>query len=136
MAHNQTFATAINCIDGRAQDPVADWVKGHAHTTYVDTPTIAGPDKLLTEGPPERIAIIREQVEISLRAHGSRFVAVAGHFGCAANPVTPEEHQRMIREAVGVLRGWDLRDDEGQPVRVVGLWVNDRWRVEVVADSQ
>ncbi len=130
-----TFATAINCIDGRAQRPVADWVRVHAQATYVDTVTIPGPDKALTAGLAEHIAEVREYVDISLGAHGSSFLAVAGHHGCAANPVSAEEHKRMIREAVEVLRGWTLRDAAGRPVRVVGLWVNDWWQIEVVVDS-
>ncbi|HEX6817308.1 MAG TPA: carbonic anhydrase [Ktedonobacterales bacterium] len=132
MPHNATFATLITCIDGRVQRPLNDWVRDAAQATYVDTVTIPGPDLALTAGPPERINAVRQDVEISLRAHGSRFVAVAGHFGCAANPVTPEEHQQMIRQAVGAVERWGLHDDEGQPVRVVGLWVNDSWQAEVV----
>jgi len=135
MPHSGTFATVINCIDGRAQRPVADWVRVNAQATFVDTATIPGPDKVLTQGPPERIALLREEVEVSPRAHGSRFVAVAAHHECAANPASPEEHKRMIREAVEVIRGWGLRDAEGYPVRIVGLWVNESWLVEVVVDS-
>lgn len=135
MPQTGTFATAINCIDGRAQEPVAHWVKRHAQVDFVDTPTIPGPDKVLTQGPPPRIDLARQDVEVSVRAHGSRFVAVAGHFGCAANPVSPEEHKQMIRDAVGVVQGWGMRDDEGRPVRVVGLWVTDSWQIEQVADT-
>ncbi len=137
MPYTGTFATVINCIDGRAQRPVADWVRVNAQATFVDTATIPGPDKVLTQGPLDRIALLREEVEVSPRAHGSRFVAIAGHHECAANPVSAEEHKRMIRAAVEVIRGWSLRDAEGRPaqVRVVGLWVNDSWLVEVVADS-
>ncbi len=40
----------------------------------------------------------------------------------------------MIRQAVGVVERWGLRDANGQPVRIVGLWVNDAWQVEVVSD--
>jgi hypothetical protein len=138
MAHDGTsgtFATAINCIDGRAQRPVADWVRINAQATHVDTVTIPGPDKALTAGAADRIEAVREYVGISLGAHDSRVVAIAGHHGCAANPVSADEHKRMIHEAVEVVRRWGLRDAEGRPVRVVGLWVNDWWQVEVVVDE-
>src|SRR5262244_3596388 len=49
MAHG-AFATAINCIDGRAQSPVADWLKINCNVSYVDVATIPGPDKALTRG--------------------------------------------------------------------------------------
>jgi hypothetical protein len=134
MTPNATFATLIACIDGRVQRPLNDWVRSAAQATYVDTVTIPGPDKALIDGTPERLNAVRQDVEISLRAHGSRFLAIAGHFGCAANPVSPDEHRQMIRQAVGVLERWGLLDDMGQPIRVVGLWVNDAWQVEVVSD--
>lgn len=121
-----TFATAIDCIDGRAQGPVSDWVKIHAGATFVDTVTIPGPDKALTQGAAERIAAVREYVEVSVRAHASQFIAVAGHHECAANPVSADEHKAMIRAAVEGVRGWGL------PVRVVGLYVNEWWQIEVV----
>lgn len=137
MAHNTTtnngtFATLITCIDGRVQRPLNDWVRTEAHANYVDTVTIPGPDKALFSASPERLNELRKDVDISLGAHGSVFVAVAGHFGCAANPVSPEEHQQMIRQAVDVVRNWGMTDVAGQPVRVVGLWVNEWWQVEVI----
>jgi len=127
-----TFATAINCIDGRAQQPVAEWVKSHCGVTYVDVATIPGPDLALTKGDEERKGHIHEYVSISVNAHGSRVVAVAGHHGCAAYDASRDEHIASIREAVKVVAGWSFP----APVRVVGLWVNDQWQVEVVADTE
>jgi hypothetical protein len=124
------FGTAINCIDGRAQAPIADWVKMHCHVSYVDTVTTAGADGVLAQGPRELVELIRQNVLISVNAHQSRVVAIAGHHECAANAVSSEEHRRDIAQAVQVVRDWGL------PVRVVGLWVNDWWQVEVVADAQ
>ncbi|HEU5439815.1 MAG TPA: carbonic anhydrase [Ktedonobacterales bacterium] len=126
---NATFGTAINCIDGRAQDPVAAWVKDHFHVDFVDTITVPGPDGVLTQGTQERITYLRDEVAVSQRAHGSGVVVVAGHFGCAGYPASPEEHQRAIRGAARVAAGWGL------PMRVIGLWVNDAWQVEVVCDT-
>jgi len=123
------FATAINCIDGRAQAPVTEWVKANAHADFVDTVTSPGPDELLTHATPERLDILRKMVEISVNAHGSQVVAVAGHNDCAAFPADREQHLAAIRDAVAVVRGWGL------PVRVVGLWVNERWQVEVAAEE-
>jgi hypothetical protein len=124
-----TFGTAINCIDGRAQAPVADWVRLHCHVTYVDTVTMPGPDKVLTQGPREVVDLIRQNVLVSVNAHHSAVVAVAAHHECAANPVPAEEHKRQIGAAVEIVRGWSLG------VRVVGLWVNEWWQVEVIADT-
>jgi carbonic anhydrase len=122
-----TFGTAISCIDGRVQGPITAWVKASGYVDYVDTVTVPGPDQVLTQGAPEQIAALRGSVEISVKAHGSQVVAVAGHYDCAAFSTDREAHVAAIRDAVYVVRGWGL------PARVVGLWVNDRWEIEQVA---
>ncbi|WP_369522760.1 carbonic anhydrase [Guptibacillus hwajinpoensis] len=33
---NKRFGTALNCIDGRTQIPVTQWLKAHYHLDYVD----------------------------------------------------------------------------------------------------
>jgi hypothetical protein len=121
-----TFGTAINCIDGRAQEPVAAWVRAHGQVDYVDTVTIPGADNALTQMSPDRLAQMREMVEVSVNAHGSRIIAIAGHFGCAAFAADREQHEAAIRSAVDVARGWGL------PAQVVGLWVNDQWQIEQI----
>lgn len=66
---------------------------------------------------------------ISINAHHSGAIVVAGHYDCAGNPVSKEEHLRHIKRCVEVIKSWKL------PVRVVGLWVNEQWEVDVVADK-
>jgi len=122
----ESFATVINCIDGRAQTPVTNWVKEHYHVDYVDDVTEPGPDKVLCEGPQEEIESIKKKVMVSVNAHHSRVVAVACHHDCAGNPVTKEEHCSELRRCVEVVKSWKL------PVDVIGLWVNDKWGVEVI----
>ncbi|HEY7974453.1 MAG TPA: carbonic anhydrase [Ktedonobacterales bacterium] len=121
-----TFGTAINCIDGRAQAPVAAWVRDNAHVDYVDTVTVPGADYALTHMTPDRLTQMREMVAVSVNAHGSQIIAIAGHFGCAAFDADRAGHEAAIRSAVRVVQDWGL------PVRVVGLWVNEQWQVEPV----
>src|SRR5262249_51161992 len=83
-----TFATVVNCIDGRAQGPVSDWIKINCQASFVDTITTPGPDKLLSSGPHAKVDHIREAVTVSVNAHKSQAVVVAGHYDCAANPAT------------------------------------------------
>ena len=122
------FGTAVNCIDGRVQQLVADWVKAHYHVRWVDAITEPGPDKVLAEGLAAAEAI-RAKVTLSVRAHGSGVVAVCGHYDCAGNPTTDEEHLAQVRRCVEVVASWEL------PVHVVGLWVNDRWSVDLVCEQ-
>jgi hypothetical protein len=142
MTTTHRFGTAINCIDGRVQEPVARWLRDTYHLRrhkvplrsaakprqdYVDVITEPGADKLLATGSPEALAPVREKVEISTGRHGSTLVAVAGHHDCAANPVTPEEHQEHIRAALRTLRFWNI------PTTIIGLWVDDQWQVHEVS---
>lgn len=126
---DSTFGTAINCIDGRVQAPVADWVRAHFGVQYVDMVTVPGPDGVLTQGAPQANKLILDYVRVSQEAHHSGVLAIAGHFGCAGHPVSPDEHIAAIRAAAAVAASWGL------PMRVIGLWVNEGGQVEVVSDT-
>ena len=43
------FATVINCMDGRVQEPVIAYLKQRLGVAYVDSITLAGPIKTLAE---------------------------------------------------------------------------------------
>jgi hypothetical protein len=122
-----TFATAVNCMDGRVQTPVADWVKINHHVQYVDMITEAGADGLMARGTPAQLDSIKQRVLISVNTHHSSFVAVAGHAGCAGNPVGEAEHIADIKVALTVVASWQL------PVQIAGLWVNEWGYVTVIS---
>lgn len=122
-----TFATAINCMDGRVQNPVADWVKIHQHVQFVDMITEAGADGIMVRGTPAQLDSIRQRVLVSVNAHNSTFVAIAGHQGCAGNSVSDAEHFADIEAAMAVVASWQL------PVQIVGLWVNEWGYVDLVS---
>ncbi len=123
------FATAINCIDGRTQRPVSEWIRIQFSVDYVDTITQPGPEAALTRGPASAIEVMRQNVGVSVQAHQSRLLAVAAHHECAGNPVSDDEHKAQVRAACEVIAKW------GFPARIVGLWVNEWWQVEVVSDT-
>lgn len=124
-----TFATAINCIDGRVQHPVSNWLKTHAHVDYIDVVTMPGPDMVLSSGGSPASELVRQNVGVSVNAHHSATVVIAGHHLCAAFPVDREEHLKAIRQAMRVVTAW------GYPVEVIGLYVNDQWMVEQVSSD-
>ena len=120
-----SFAASIQCIDGRVQAPISEWIRSEHGVDYVDVITEPGCDLALSERDrPD----IRSKVEISVRAHGSELVFVSGHHGCAANPCGGPEHEEQVRASVERVRGWGL------PVRVEGLWVGSDWSVRRVGD--
>lgn len=127
---NHTFATAINCIDGRVLAPVESWMRENLNVDYVDQVTEPGPDRILTEAPAEVLAGIRDKVSISVEKHASEVIAVVGHYDCAGNPVSEAEHREQIRRSVDVIAEWDL------PVRIIGLWVNRKWEVEKIRSTR
>jgi hypothetical protein len=83
-------------------------------------------DKVLSQGQWAETERLKEKVIISITAHSSNVVAVVGHYDCAANPVSDCEHFQDIVESIYMVKSWRL------PVRVVGLWVDEFWRVHVV----
>lgn len=123
-----TFATALNCIDGRAQKPVIRYVKEKYHVDHVDMITYPGMDKALSHSSAGILAHLKQSAEISVKAHHSQVIVIAGHYDCAANPVSEAQHKKDIIEAIKVVKSWKL------PVRVTGLWINSHWTAEPVSD--
>ena len=129
MSDLDKFAAAINCIDGRVQGPVTEWMKLHAQVQYVDMITEPGVDKVISTGVVQKTGPIAEKLRISIDAHGTRVVAVVGHFDCAANPVSVEEHKVQVEDCVAIIRTWDAS------LRVIGLYVNEWNAIDVVYDT-
>lgn len=119
------FGTAINCMDGRVQLVLYQWMKDKYGLDYVDTITEPGVDRILSEGSATERAAIEKKARISVEAHGSKVIVIAGHHDCAGNPVCREDHCRQVKKAVQVVRSWKL------PVEVVGVWIGEDWSVTV-----
>ncbi len=124
---DRKFATAINCMDGRTQGPVADWMKKTYNVDYVDAVTEPGPVKILAEFKNVPVvANIKKRVAISVEHHRSNAIAVVGHFDCAGNPVDKDTQLKQITESARQVRSWGFK------VEVVGLWVDEQWKVHKV----
>ena len=123
----KNFGTVLNCIDGRAQVPVLEWMKSHFDLDYIDVITQPGMDKVLSQRRWMEQNRIKDNVIISINAHNSNIVAVVGHYDCAANPVSDYEHIRDIAMSVNTIKSWRL------PLMVVGLWVDRSWKVHIVS---
>ena len=116
------FATVINCMDGRVQIPVNDWIRKEYGVDCVDTITEPGPNRILAEKG-EATESIKIRVLISVNKHGSKHIAIAGHHDCAGNPVKRELQMKHISEAINVVKSWGLN------ISVIGLWVDENWNV-------
>jgi hypothetical protein len=122
-----TFATTINCMDGRTQLPVIEWMKREHKVDYVDTITEPGPVRILAEGTDAAaLESIKRRVEISVKRHGSSRLAIVAHAGCAGNPVDDETQLHQLRSAATTIISWGLG------VQIDLLWVGEDWQVERV----
>jgi len=118
------FATSISCIDGRIQIPLAKWIKENYSVDYVDAITEPGVDKNIKKD--SVIESIKMKANISIHAHKSELIVFSGHYECAANPVSSEEHIEFIKKGVEAISSWNLG------AKVVGVWVDDSWNVNAV----
>ncbi len=122
---NEQFATAINCMDGRVQVPVIEYIKANYSVEYVDMITEPGPVKILADNTDENLLkSIDVRIDISVNKHKSKRIFVVGHYDCAGNPTGKENQLVHIKKSVENLR------QKYPEVEIVGLWVNENWSVE------
>lgn len=126
-----TCATAMTCIDGRAQQRIVDYLKRVHGVETVDLVTAPGVNKLLAAGMSSAHAeFLKGNAAVSVTAHHTGLVAVTGHDDCAGNPVDEQQQQRHIVAAVRTVEAWDLG------VRVIGLWVDGAWGVSEIGTAK
>lgn len=122
------FATTINCIDGRVQLPVINYLMGKYQVKYIDSITEPGPVKLFAdEFNPENLKSIIEKINISVHKHGSKNITIVAHFDCAGNPVPDHIQKEQLKTAVPNLK--TLVDPE---VDIIGIWVNEDYSIEEI----
>ena len=118
------FATSVSCIDGRIQIPLAKWIKENFSVDFVDSITEPGVDKKVS-GKLD-LESMKNKVSISINAHKSELIVVSGHYDCAGNPVSNEEHLEQIKQGVEVINSWNLG------AKVIGVWVDENWTVNQI----
>ena len=121
--HEKSFATSLSCIDGRVQLPMINWIKDKYLVDYVDTITAPGIDKVISDGD---IESIKKSVMISVSNHKSSHIVISGHFGCAGNPVSNDEHFTDIEKSVELVKSWNL------DAEVVGVWIDENFIPQLI----
>ena len=120
------FGTLINCIDGRVQYPVMDYLKKSYDIDYFDAANEAGPLLTLTKKTDKcRLISLKEQIRTSLEEHDSTFIALVGHHDCTDYPGDREFQERQMDEALDY-----LQRAFGKDKTYVGLYVNEHWEVD------
>lgn len=118
------FVTCLNCIDGRIQLPVINWILKNYDVKYVDMITAPGMDGLLSDKN-NNVKDIFEKVTFSNEGHSTDLIFVVGHYECLANPVVDETHNKQIIKAVKRIKELYSTCD------VIGLWVDSNSDVHV-----
>lgn len=121
------FCTSIHCMDGRIQEPIIRYLKEIHNVAYVDTITEPGPCKILAENK-DKILVnsIIKRCEISMEKHGSKLIAISGHYDCAGNPCNEEIQKEQIKDAIAFLK---IRYPE---MKIIGLWIDKEWNINNV----
>lgn len=137
MSHaNETFFTAVGCMDGRVQDVIAAFGKKRFGVMYPDTITEAGLVGLTGKESVDGVlsdALKFKVVTVSLGKHHAKGVVVHGHQECAGNPVSDEQHLDDIRRSVVF-----MQQLIGDSTPVVGVFVKRSehgWIVEEVPQT-
>ena len=124
------FGLAINCIDGRAQVPVTDWMKFNCRVQYVNVITEPGIIQHLSDAKSPFISSIRHKVALSIKVHYTEVAAVVGHFDCKANPLD------FMRQKLQILRSTELIENWNFQIRILGLYVNEWNSVDLIYDTE
>ncbi|MBN2180482.1 MAG: hypothetical protein JW715_01110 [Sedimentisphaerales bacterium] len=119
-----SFCTVINCMDGRTQLPVNEYLRRELDVQFVDTITEAGPVRILAEQQKsQETQSILKRIDISAGKHGSKSVAIVAHHDCAGNPVEKAEQLEQLESAIQWL------SDKYPDKQIIGLWVDSSWTV-------
>lgn len=122
-----SFCVSIQCMDGRIQKPISKYLKENYGVEYVDVITEPGACRVIAEGQDKNlIASLVNKAKISVECHGSKIIAVSGHYDCAANPSTESEQKAQVKKAIERLKSF-IDDAE-----FIGLWVDENWNVNKV----
>jgi len=109
--------------------PVIEYLRKRLGVPYIDSVTEVGPVLSLSEDPAGSVteSIVR-RVAVSIERHASSVLAVVAHWDCGGNPADEETQREQLLASV------DLLAERFPKVTVVGLWVDEGWRVREVTN--
>jgi len=126
---DKKFTTAINCIDGRVQKPVAEYIQRKFGVDYVDMITEPGPNKVLAENSDtSTINSLKEKVILSVVNRKPEVIFIAAHYNCLANPTDESTQKNQLRKAVDTITSWKL------PVKkIIALWLDQTFEPSIIS---
>ncbi len=121
----KAFATTVNCIDGRVQRCVNEFVSKQENVEYIDTITLAGPSKVISDN--ELLGVIdnvKFRLDVSVNGHQSNYISIVGHYDCTAILEDDETQKAYILNSSNIIQSWF------PDVRVEALWVTEEFEIE------
>jgi carbonic anhydrase len=118
------FVTCLNCIDGRVQLPVINWILKNYDVKYVDMITTPGVNGVLADKN-SNVEDIFEKLTFSNEGHSTELIFIVGHHDCLANPMDDETHHKQIIESVERIK------ESYSACDVIGLWVDCEFNVQI-----
>ncbi len=123
-----SFCTVINCMDGRVQLPVIEYLKSRFGVIYVDSVTEAGPVKILAEqADSDILRSILKRIDISVKKHNSCAISIVAHYDCAGNPIEKDQQLKQLEKAMEFIAS------KYPGIEVIGLWVDENWSVSEIS---
>lgn len=121
-----TFSTVINCMDGRIQLPVIQYLQKEFGIEYVDSITEPGPIGILTEPNHPLTNSILRRLDISIDIHKSTNLAIVAHHDCAGNPQSKAVQLEQLTKAIEFIQA------QYAELKIIGLWVDENRQVHKV----
>lgn len=121
----KAFATTINCMDGRIQRCINEYVRYSEQVEYIDTITLAGPSKVISDNTFTGIVEnVKYRLDVSINGHLSNYISIVGHFDCTAITEDDKKQKEYIRNSANIISEWY------PSVKVEALWVTEEFKVE------
>lgn len=117
---NLSFCLAINCFDGRVQEPLINYMKNKYSCAYVTMITEPGPVQFIVDvnANPAVTENIHHRINVSLKVHNPKVLAVVAHEECLGNPLPNDIQIKQIKTAHKLLA------EKYKDRSVIGLWVD------------
>jgi hypothetical protein len=130
------FITALNCMDGRTIKPILKYFqkKLNIDDLYIDMITEPGMDGFLKNK--ENIYKLEQKIRISLINHDSDYIIIAGHYDCAGNPVSDEQHKNDIINSVNLLYSFLFEKQffNKDKLNLIGVYINKDFEIEEIVE--
>lgn len=121
---NGDFVTVVNCMDGRVQEQVREYVFNVFDKKHIDTITLAGPCKVISEN--RKTAIVKNlkfRIDISVNKHGSNYIYIVGHSDCAGITRCDDTQKDYLIDSVAKLKEWYPN------TTIQALWIDSNFKI-------